>query len=67
MFKQTLRLEVKKNERDYVLHLPDNCNLGEIIDVLFDMRAIAMNAIQNIIEKEKPKENPNPEEKDGDQ
>ena len=62
MFKQQLKLEVKKNERDYVLVLPDNCNLGEIVDVLFDMRAITMKAIQDIIEKEKPQEAPKPEE-----
>lgn len=62
MFKQLLKLEVKKNDRDYVLNLPENCTLGEIIDVLFDMRTITMIAIQNAIEKEKPKENPPIEE-----
>lgn len=62
MFKQALKLEVKKNERDYILLLPDNCNLGEIVDVLFDMRAISVKAIQDAIEREKPKENPKPEE-----
>ena len=62
MFKQSLKLEVKKNERNYVLLLPDNCTLGELVDVLFDMRTFGMNAIQEVIEKEKPKEEPKIEE-----
>lgn len=66
MFKQSIKLEVKKNDKDYVLVLPENCNLGEIVDVLFEMRTITMNAINEIIEKEKPKENSQPEEKDVD-
>lgn len=53
MFKQSVKLEVRKNERDYVLFLPESCNLGELVDVLFEMRTITMNSIQNIIDKEK--------------
>jgi len=56
MFKQMAKIEVKKNGRDYSFPLPDGCNLGELVDVLFEMRAITVNEIQNAIEREKPKE-----------
>jgi hypothetical protein len=62
MFKQLVKLEVKKDTRDYILILPENCNLGEIVDVLFEMRTKTMNALQEIIAKEKPPEEPKPEE-----
>jgi hypothetical protein len=62
MFKQLVKLEVKKDTRDYILILPENCNLGEIVDVLFEMRTLTMKALQEIISKEKPPEDPKPEE-----
>lgn len=62
MFKQFVKLEVKKNDSEYSLVLPMNCNLGELVDVLFEMRTITMKALQDIIAKEKPPEDQKPEE-----
>lgn len=57
MFKQQVVLEVKKNSRDFCLILPPDTNLGELHDVLFEMRSMV---IERILEQKK-KEEPVPE------
>lgn len=53
-------LEVKKNEKVYKLHLPNNTNLGELHDVLFEMREIVVSKINEILASQKPAEKVEP-------
>ncbi len=54
--KQTAALEVQKDGRVYTLLLPSGANLGEIHDVLFDMRTEIIAKIgENLIQETQQK------------
>lgn len=53
MIKNATVLEIKKNERSYQLVLDPSSPLGELYDVLHEMKAYVFQRIQ---EAEKPKE-----------
>ena len=56
MLKQSVMLEVKKNERVYQLHLPADCPLGEVHDALFEMRSYVVDKINEAQKIDKPQE-----------
>lgn len=55
MLKQIAMLEIIKGENVYQLHLPNNCNLGEVHDVLFQMRTYVMEKIADVLKADAPK------------
>ena len=55
MLKQSVILEIVKDDRIYRLSLPDGCPLGEIHDVLFQMRSFVVDKINASVEAERPK------------
>lgn len=55
MIKQAVMLEVEKEDRKYQFHLPPNGNLGEIHDVLFQMRSYIIEKIQEAQRIDAPK------------
>ena len=56
MIKQKIVIEVKRDERIYQLQLPDGSPLGEIYDVLFQMRSFVIDKINEVHKAEAPKE-----------
>lgn len=56
MLKQTAILEVVIQDRVYTLVLPNNAPLGELHDVLFQMRSFVIGKVNEAIEMDKPKE-----------
>jgi hypothetical protein len=56
MLKQTVILEVVKQDRVYTMILPNNAPLGELHDVIFQMRSFVIEKINESINAEKPKE-----------
>lgn len=56
MLKNQAILEVEKNGKTYQLHLPDGCTLGEVHDVLFQMRSHVLERIQDALKVDAPKE-----------
>lgn len=56
MLKTNAILEIKKEDRIYTLSLPHNSPLGEIHDVLIEMKNFVVNKITEINQIEKPKE-----------
>ncbi len=64
MIKNVSILEVLKGERVYQLHLPSNAPLGELHDVLFQMRSFVVDKINEAVQIDAPKplEEPKQEE-----
>jgi len=56
MLKQTAILEVVRQDRVYTMILPNNAPLGELHDVIFQMRSFVVDKINESINAEKPKE-----------
>ena len=54
MLKQQIILEVKKGENTYLMQLPQNCALGEVHDVLYQMRTFVIERILEEQKKDKP-------------
>lgn len=55
MLKQVVTFEIKRDDRTYQLTLPENCPLGEIHDVLFQMRSFVVDKINEAIKADAPK------------
>lgn len=62
MIKQQVILEVKKEDRIYQFQLPSNCSLGEVFDVLFQMRSYVVEKISESQKADQPKEPEQPKE-----
>jgi len=62
MLKQSARLEVKREDRIYQLNLPDNCPLGEVHDVLYEMRCYIIARINEHQKADQPREPEQPKE-----
>lgn len=60
MLKQTAILEIKHDDRVYTFVLPQNAPIGEVHDVLFQMRTFVISKINEAVNAEKPKD-PEPE------
>lgn len=63
MLKQTgtnAILEIQREDRVYSLIIPNNAPLGELHDVIFQMRSFVVDKINESITLDKPKE-PEPE------
>jgi hypothetical protein len=56
MLKQAAILEVVKEDRIYTMILPNNAPLGELHDVLFQMRSFVVEKINEAVNADKPKE-----------
>ncbi len=56
MLKQTAILEIVRQDRVYTLVLPNNAPLGELHDVLFQMRSFVVEKINDAVVIDKPKE-----------
>ena len=56
MIKQTVILEIIKDDRIYSLSLPQNANFGELYDVLFEMKNFVVDKINKSSIEKKPKE-----------
>ncbi len=56
MLKQAAILEVVREDRVYTLVLPNNSPLGELHDVIFQMRSFVVDKINESVNAEKPKE-----------
>jgi predicted metal-dependent hydrolase len=56
MLKQQVILEVKRDSRTYQLQLPEGCNLGEVHDVLYEMRNHIISRINDLVKQDAPKE-----------
>lgn len=56
MLKNHAILEIEKNDKIYQLHLPDLCTLGEVHDVLFEMRSFVIDKINEAQKNDAPKE-----------
>jgi len=56
MLKQTAILEIVRQDRVYTMILPNNAPLGELHDVIFQMRSFVVEKINESINAEKPKE-----------
>ena len=56
MLKQSLQLEVIKEDRIYQLNLPANGPLGEIHDVIYQMRSYVIDRINDAQKADQPKE-----------
>lgn len=62
MLKQSVQLEVKKGENFYQLNFPNNSSLGDIFDVLFQMRSFVVEKINESQKVDTPKEIEPPKE-----
>jgi len=58
---QTASLEVIREDRIYSLTLPHNAPIGELHDVLFQMRSFVIEKINEAINADKPKQVQEPE------
>ena len=56
MLKNAPILEIKKEERTYTLILPVNAPLGELHDVLFQMRTFVLEKVAETVNCDKAKE-----------
>lgn len=56
MLKTSAQLEVKINERLYQFNLPADAPLGEVHDVLFQMRSYVVGKINDSIKIDAPKQ-----------
>lgn len=56
MLKQTAILEIVREDRVYTMVLPSNAPLGELHDVLFQMRSFVVDKINEAVNADKPKE-----------
>ena len=56
MLKQASILEIVKDDRVYTMVLPNNAPLGELHDVLFQMRSFVVEKINEAVNADKPKE-----------
>ena len=57
MQKNKVVLEINKNEKNFEFICEQNASLGEVIDVLSEMRAYVVNKLNDHIQSEqKPKE-----------
>ena len=62
MLKTGAQLEVKIGERVYTLNLPSESPLGEVHDVLFQMRSYVIGKINEAAKVDAPKEPEKPVE-----
>lgn len=62
MIKQSVMLEVKRDDRVYQLQLPGDCPLGEVHDVLFQMRSFIIEKINEAVKQDAPKEPEQPKQ-----
>ena len=58
MLKTLATFELKIGEKLYSLHLPEQCNLGEVHDCLHQMKQFVINKIVELQAAEQPKEAP---------
>ncbi len=56
MLKQSATLEIVKEDRVYSLNLPSTAPLGEVHDVLFQMRSFVIEKINEAQKLDAPKE-----------
>jgi len=56
MLKHSAQLEVRKEDRIYQLNLPVNCPLGEVYDVLYQMRSYIVDRLKEAQKSDQPKE-----------
>lgn len=61
MLKQAAILEIRREDRIYWLTLPNNAPIGELHDVIFQMRSFVVDKINETINADKPKEVQEPE------
>jgi hypothetical protein len=54
MLKHSVQLEIVKDDRVYQLSLPNNCPLGEVHDVLFQMRSYIVDRINEAQKQDQP-------------
>lgn len=63
MLKQSVYLEVVKEDRIYKLHLPDSCPLGEVHDVLYQMRSYIIERMNDSRKADQPQpDQPQPDQ-----
>lgn len=62
MLKQVVQLEEKVEDRVYTLTMLPNAPAGEVIDVLFKMRATVLEIVNNVHKVDAKKEEPVAEE-----
>lgn len=62
MIKQAVKLEVVKGDRVYQLDLPMNAPLGEVYDVLYEMRSFVISKINESQKSDERKEPEQPKE-----
>jgi hypothetical protein len=62
MLKQSVMLEVKKEDRIYTLLLPPNCPLGEVHDVIYQMRTFIVEKVVEAQKQDQPPVDPVPEQ-----
>jgi hypothetical protein len=55
MIKNIALLEIAKEDRIYTLMLPNNASLGELHDVLFQMRSFVIDRINEAVKADQPK------------
>jgi hypothetical protein len=55
LLKSITILEIKKDERVYQFHMPPQSTLGELHDVLYEMRSMVAEKIQEILKVEQNK------------
>lgn len=58
MLKQKLVIEVKRVDRLYSLEIPSGCSLGEVHDVIFEMKQFVLDQMNQVHMAEKTKEQP---------
>lgn len=56
MLKQAAILEIQREDRVYTMILPNNAPLGELHDVIFQMRSFVIEKINESINVDKPKD-----------
>ncbi len=56
MLKQSAILEIVRDERVYTLTLPANAPLGELFDIIFQMRSFVVGKINESMNLDKPKD-----------
>lgn len=56
MLKQTAILEIVRDDRVYTMVLPNNAPLGELHDVIFQMRSFVVDKINESVKLDQPKQ-----------
>ncbi len=64
MLKQAAILEIVKEDRVYTFQLPNNAPIGEVHDVLFQMRGFVIEKMNEAMNASKPQEVSEPENKE---